>query len=305
MRNKDKIYLRDVKLGLYVFEGKVCTDGYSLTDEAIHGFDLTSNPGAKEIPIIVPKGTRYMRYGTGKTQMADLIDNDLLLSEGALHRRFMALKDNDNNGILKFVNKYGLLMRTQMDYYILKNKSTGKIRQQGESVQFWRQMISKVAALVELWDMIRGEDNRITNIVKWSEKGISIYTQGNWKDILSPSLGNMRLLSRWQKGDVKGPILYYICIETGNFLTNTISPRVLPFAKLEISQFIDTLRAAIGVMFLMEISGRTKIIQCPICGGWIDAYRRTKKFCSDACKQKKYRERKNVNEAQGKEGGTL
>ncbi len=99
-------------------------------------------------------------------------------------------------------------------HQFVSDRLTGEIRQQGESVQFWKEKISTIASLVKLWDIAQS-DYSTTDYIKWSENGISIFIQGNWKDIVSPGLGNMHLLSRWQKRDIKEPILMYISIEMG------------------------------------------------------------------------------------------
>jgi hypothetical protein len=62
----------------------------------------------------------------------------------------------------------------------------------------------------------------------------------------------------------------------------------------------NNLKATIWLMFAYEIIGKLNPVQCLLCGEWFDRKDKRQVYCSKACIQKAYRERK-IREAQNKD----
>ena len=111
------------------------------------------------------------------------------------------------------------------------------------------------------------------------------------------------LLNQWSKGEVVGPANYYVCREVNSRLDGHISLRILPLIDNNMYLFPDSLLSAMWLMFFNEITGTLKFRQCGTCGDWGEVHiKRSSYYCSDACKQKAYRNRK--SESDGKSVNT-
>jgi len=318
MHNEHEISLRDVRIGSMPLLS-VCQDGYSLSGTPVLGFDnsevlarinecnpLTSidgsfkseilktvfNIGLKktdEKPLwIVPNSIRHRRYSLltngGKQSMAP----ELRSPGSALHRQFAGLiKRKDEEDILNFAKKYGLLKRHPVHNLVFEKRNSGQQLQLGESLIWWKEEIGDLAACLELWDMVLRNDEKLKNTVLWHRDGVTIRLGNN--DVPLVSRANINLLDRWSRGDARGPALYYLSLEADKRLLNALTPKLLPFQSSEIYLFPDSLLATIWLMFLLEITGRTRFIQCHSCGEYFDAPDPRARFCSTRCRMRNYR----------------
>jgi hypothetical protein len=321
MHNEHGISLRDVRIGAYTSLLSVCQDGYSLSKTPVPGFDnsevlaqinecqpLTSidgsfkseilntvfNIGLKktdEKPLwIVPNSIRHRRYDLLKKRGKQLMALELEPPGSALHRQFASLIKKDEREILNFAKKYGLLKRHPVHNLVFRNRNTGQQLQLGESLLWWKEEIGDLATCLELWDMVLRNDEKLKNTVLWHRDGITIRLDNN--DVPLISRVNMNLLDRWSKGDAKGPALHYLSLEVDRRLLNALTPKLLPSQNSEIYLFPDNLLATIWLMFLLEVSGRTRFIQCHSCGEYFDARDPRARFCSTRCRMRNYRKRR-------------
>jgi hypothetical protein len=311
--------LRGVGIGLYASMLSVCQDGYSLSQTPVPGFEesevlarinesnpLTSTDGSfkseimktifniglrkiDEEPVwIVPNSIRYRKYSPLRRR------GERLATSGppqiALHRQFAGLIKKDEKEILKFANKYGLLKRYSAHDLVFRNQDTGQQFQLGESLLWWKEEIEDLAACLDLWNMVLRSDEKLKNTVLWHRDGITIRL-GN-TDVPLVSRANITLLDRWSRGDVRGPALYYLSLETDKRLFNTLTMKLLPSQNPEICLVPDSLLAAIWLVFLWEISGRTRLVQCASCGDYFDSQDPRARFCSTRCRMRSYRKRR-------------
>jgi hypothetical protein len=318
MYNEHGVPLRDVRIGAYTSLLSVCQDGYSLSVTPVPGFDssevlarinechpLTSIDGsfkseilktvfsiglkkADEKPLwIVPNSIRYRRYSPLKKGGGELETLGLESPQSTLHRQFASLIKKDEKEILKFASKHGLLKRYSVHDLVFRNRDTGQQFQVGESLLWWKEEIEDLAACLELWDIVLTDGEELKDIVLWHRDGIVIRL-GN-RHVQLVGRANMNLLGRWSRGDIKGPALYYLSLEADKRLINALTPKLLPFQNSEICLFPDSLLAAIWLMFLLEIGGRTRFIQCQSCGEYFDARDPRARFCSTRCRMRNYR----------------
>jgi hypothetical protein len=321
MYDKHGNSLRDAGVGLYASLLSVCQDGYSLSETPVPGFDgsevlarvnecnpLTSidgsfkseilktvfNIGLKktaEKPLwIVPNSIRYRKYSPLGKVGGELTSPRLEPPQITLHRQFASLIKKDEKDILKFAEKYGLLKRYSVHDLVFRNQDTGQQFQLGESLLWWKEEIEDLSACLNLWDMILRNDEKLRNTVLWHRDGVTIRLGSN--DIPLISRANITLLDRWSRGDARGPALYYLSLETDKRLLNTFTMRFLPFQNSEICLFTDSLLATIWLVFLWEISGRTRLLRCSSCGDYFDSQDPRARFCSTRCRMRSYRKRR-------------
>jgi len=321
MHEGHTISLSGVGVGLYTSLLSVCQDGHSLSQTPVPGFDgsevlarinecnpLTSIDGSfkseilrtvfniglrktDEEPLwIVPNSIRYRKYSPLRKGGEGLATPGLGPSQITLHRQFASLIKKDEKEILKFANKYGLLKRYSVHDLVFRNQNTGQQFQLGESLLWWKEEIEDLAACLDLWNMILGNDEKLENTVLWHRDGITIRLGSNHVPLISRA--NITLLDRWSKGDVRGPALYYLSLETDKRLLNTLTMKFLPLQNSEICLFPDSLLATIWLVFLWEISGRTRLMRCASCGDYFDSRDPRARFCSARCRMRSHRKRR-------------
>jgi hypothetical protein len=210
-------------------------------------------------------------------------------NECTLHRQFASLVIKKEDEILKFVNKYGFLKRHPVHNLVFRDRKMGRQVQLGESLLWWQEEISDLAACLKLWDMVSSSDRELKDIVLWHRDGIALKLDNSYVHLVSRK--NMNLLNRWHKGDPKGPALYYISLEIDIRLLNTLTPRMPDPKECEIFFFPDSLLSAIWLMFLLEVSGGTRLLRCDICGEYFNTYDPRTRFCSTRCRMRNYRKR--------------
>ena len=236
---------------------------------------------------IIPNSIRHRRFtGDDKTNKrisgtsGDFIDY-------SLHRQFARLVNKGNDRKLRFANKYGLLKRQVVHDLIFRNPDTDKQLQIGESLLWWQEEITTMASHLKLWDLVVSKDKEIKDVVLWHRDGIVIRLEDSEVHLVRRS--NMNLLTRWEKGDTRGPALYYLSMESNKRLANSLTPRIEASPEHDIYIYPDTLLSAIWLMFFLEISGNIRLVRCDICGDYFSSYDRRAQFCSAKCRMRNYR----------------
>ena len=313
-----KISLSALEIGSYRSVLSVCRDGYSLSESPVPGFDtsevlarvnecrpLTSTDGSYQSEIlksifniglktaeskplwITPNSIRHRRHNPLEHSGKESSTGEMSPDECTLHRRFASLVEKDEKAILNFANKYGLLRHHPVHDLVFRDSVSGKQAQLGESCLWWQEEIADLATCLKLWDLVSTDDKELRDIVLWHRDGITLRLDES--DIHVVGRRNMNLLTRWQRGDLKGPALYYISLETDRRLFNALTPRVLDLDDRQIYFLLDSLLSAIWLTFLMEISGGTRPLQCRICGEYFNSHDPRARFCSTRCRMRNHR----------------
>jgi len=298
----------------------VCHDGYSLSGAPVPGFDYSEvlarvnerqplisidgnseseilktvfNIGLKkpdEKPLwIVPNSIRHCAYGSSKKDGTAFLSLESGFPKSPLHRQFAGLMNKDEKAILDFANRCGLLRRQPVHDMVFRERDTGKQCQLGESLLWWKEEIGDLAACLGLWDMVLAGDEDLKNVVLWHRDGITIRLGDDYVQLVGRA--NMHLADRWSRGDARGPALYYLSLEADKRLINALTPKMLASQDCEIYFYPATLLAVIWLMFLWEVSGRTRLIKCPGCGEYFDARDPRTIFCSTRCRMRIHRKR--------------
>jgi len=234
------------------------------------------------------------------------------LTNKLLHRNFAKLNPNSNNDIIRFANKYGLLTGPIGVY----PSGGGKQQFWGEPLSLWEKEIKDCGILLKIWEMIQNKDaGKLGQIILWRNvpnvavfasfyskrnKNNYMFTPGSSKPttpmrfefkILADNRVNSHLLERWQFGKVIEPALFYLRSEINEHLKGQFGFQLWAFDD-ELSIVPNNLKAAIWLMFAYEIIDKVKPAQCPLCMEWFEKDDKRRNYCSNACKQKAYRERK-------------
>ncbi len=209
------------------------------------------------------------------------------LPERVLHRKFAKLHEADDNNIIKFANKYGLLGYE----VLLTSVDKGEILI-GESISRWKFEISQLNQFLKLWDLILDQPDieKLRSIVSWEDDRITIKMDSSKLLLSDLKLKyKVELFHKFEKGNIVEPVKFFICREINQKLKGQLSPQVLPFLSNDVYNFPVSLISAIWLMFLWEVSGKSRITRCKICEKWFDFKDKRMKYCSEACKQQSYR----------------
>lgn len=221
---------------------------------------------------------------------------DPLLAHTGLFKTFAAT-DPTPESIVAFANKYGWL-------------GVGTSFDAGEPLHVWTNQILVLRSLVELWEMAEKEDTKaLRQRVIWHgkdaveykyasspqrKKGVAFIDVGAW--IASREI-KPDVFERLKAGDVVGPAYYYLQREINQALKDKVSPAMLwDKGRLGLYEVPVSLLGAIWLQFAQAIDTRPEYRKCPECRTWfavsLDANRKSRRYCSDACRAKAYRIRK-------------
>lgn len=213
-----------------------------------------------------------------------------MLGNKSLHRNFARINPNDNNAIVSFANRYGLLGEAMGIFPV----TGGELSYWGEPLSVWENEVANCRTFLDIWEMIQNEDaGKLGQIILWrSSPSVRVFASVHSKHRLLASKDvNSHLLKRWKFGYVIEPAFYFICSEVNKYLRGQFSFQLFPFNK-QIYIMPRNLKAAIWFMFAREITDKPSLIQCPLCNDWFQQKDKREKYCSNACRQKAYRERK-------------
>ena len=313
MRKAFVLAFKEIEIGPCLSLQSVCQDGYSVSQSPVAGLDTSEVLSRlnKHQPLIsadgnyqneILKSVFNIGLKTTKAKPLWITPNSIRprssvsqekgstvfgTPDSTLHRQFARLLNKDVKYILNFANKFGLLKRHDVHNLVFRNPATGQQVQMGESLLWWHEEIINLASCLKLWDRILSKDKELKDIILWHRDGIVIRL--NSSDIQLVNRANMNLLTRWTRGDVRGPALYYLSLELNKRLANSLTPRITEFKKQEVYFYPDTLLSAIWLMFLLEINGCTRLLRCCVCGDYFNALDPRARFCSTRCRMRNYR----------------
>jgi len=308
LSNKNGIIsFQEITSGSYAFLWQIIEGGYKLLEGSTHKPFLNGN--------FVDSNDAWLVRKTDEPSFS--AHRYTPLSKATLHREFARLYSDES--VIKFANKYGTLGHLEM----VASSIGGKISY-AESLTLWKNESRDMGRLLTIWDMaVRGDAGKLGQLVNWPNAqrvlihAQMIYDQDHREWRIKPwslsdraiPLGvfgatvatddeNGAILSRWRIHDVVDPAKYYVLKELNEKLKEHVAPKVfLPEDKNATPHKIylvpDSLLAALWVLFLMEVTGRTRVRRCDNCGNWKELkYNRPVFYCSIACKQAAYRKRK-------------
>jgi len=204
-------------------------------------------------------------------------------------------------GILQFANLYGSLGEPWSQGIIQTGEKTQPVLT-GENFMGWKSEILLMHELVLLWDAARaGDTNTLKRFINWNNGAVfcevrTAITEKR-KLLAAPGL-NPEILARFKPHDVIQPARYALQKITNEQLVNhPATPRLLWNKRADLQLFMcpRTLNAALWVQFASAVGSNHSYRMCEACGKWFqvgpDGDRRADaEFCSNSCRQKKYRQ---------------
>lgn len=216
-----------------------------------------------------------------------------LLAHTGLFKTFAATEPAPD-GILTFANKYGWLGAESL--------LIDAPAQRGERLSVWTTEISRMRRLVDLWEMAERKDIKALrqHIVWYDNEAVELRHRTppmeTYAWVASAQI-NADILARLTPGDVIEPAYYYLQSAINQALKGKVSPGMLwDEGRLGLYQVPSSLLGAMWLQFAQAIDTGPEFRKCAQCRTWfavsLDASRKSRRYCSDACRAKAYRNRK-------------
>ncbi|MFC2071472.1 hypothetical protein ACFLUU_01975 [Chloroflexota bacterium] len=137
------------------------------------------------------------------------------------------------------------------------------------------------------------EAGKLGQIIVWPDPNTIIIHISGEEILASREMNiNTELLNICRRGESIEPARFWVSSRVNESLViDGVAPQVFTFPNKEVYYKPKTLLSAMWLMFMWEIIGKTRVFECPSCGLWAEQLDRRQHYCSNACKQKKYRER--------------
>jgi hypothetical protein len=236
-----------------------------------------------------------------------------------LFRNFARLPETQE-ATLGFANEFGVLgISRELGP---PEERTGDVQATtGETWKDWVLSITDMRRAIEIWDMVVASNEAgLAKFIRWQDEGWDDARQVTrfacWiydthahlpRGLAVPFPGRrgeaIELVGDLVKrGEILTPAAYLVQRWINDHLESRVSPRLVFNADLDkrVMQIVPkNLLAGMWLQFARAVEGNTQFRACRECGDWFalshkQADRRTvrREFCSDPCKSKNYRQRK-------------
>jgi hypothetical protein len=235
-----------------------------------------------------------------------------------LFRNFAQLPADNRDAILDFANEYGALGIGKELELTAKDEPRRLLGVYGETWNDWWENTQVMRLAVDLWDMVTARDTAgVSRHIQWKdaeygEDGRKKAETG-WYYDSHPDLPREQVPSTGRTGafiepiparpgDVLMPAASLVYRWINEHLKGTTTPRLVNAGKVVLQIVPENLLAAMWLQFAQSIAankGYKDFRACKECGKWFELShkqedRRTvrREFCSDPCKSRDYRRRK-------------
>lgn len=251
---------------------------------------------------MIPVGRRYSRRRYGPLEEFP-----------ALFRTFADTPVTEE-GVLRFANPYG---RLGMERSILvpdeRPSDRDGVMGSGERLHTWIDQIHAMQRALEIWDALDPPNvSKLQECIRLEHRpsgGVGATYRDNrdgglFTHLICDSEGEHPDLSDFiRPPDVLRPALFFVQQIVNARLKAHASPSLLYTPeqdRLRLHIEPKNLLGCLWLQFARAIDGNRRYERCRECGRWLeislDAYRTSRKFCSNACRSKNYRDR---NKARG------
>jgi hypothetical protein len=220
----------------------------------------------------------------------------------ALFRSFADITPTEE-GILSFANEYGRLDTGKLLKVPSKKDPREGTLYVGEPLSLWVSEIAAMNQALTLWDMAQNRDmTGLSGFIHWSGDSVH-YDSGPGLERTTRTIAHLneepRLVGVLLHGDLVTPALFHVQHVVNQHLEERLSPKVLwgkDYTHLNLYFMPNSLIGALWLQFAQAIDGNKTYRRCDECRAWFElspeVARTTKRFCSNACRVKAYRERK-------------
>ncbi len=232
------------------------------------------------------------------------------LAETGLFREFAGTAPTPE-GVLAFANKYGLL-GGRVAAEIELDRQAGRAAALGEPLSAWRDQIFFIREALRLWEDTRaGNVERLAKVIRKREvsgdEGVEYQAEEHpsnevgfpcWYEKIATRNVYSDILEAFPPGDLIKPALYLVQRWVNRHLEGNVSPLMLwdkHRLRLQLYVVPHNLLGALWLQLARAIEGDKMYRQCGACMKWFelspDTARTNRKFCSNACRSRDYRER--------------
>jgi hypothetical protein len=254
----------------------------------------------------------------------------------ALFRNFAALRYEDRDALLRFANEYGTLGIKRFHDKPIERDGRHVMGVGGETWADWIHEVIAMRRAIEIWEMVVVRDvTGLLRHIQWADhkdRGQSQWVYWSHPEVreggneallaLLPLLpgeavscvGIPPVLNLFNSTDVFLPALFLVQNWINEHLNGAASPQLRYHVRRDVRviQIIpDSLLAAMWLQFAQAVAGNRQHRACKECGRWFelstegDGFRINRLFCSDPCKSKDYRRRKERARSLKREGKTI
>jgi hypothetical protein len=207
-------------------------------------------------------------------------------------------------GVLAFANRYGPLGVLTDGVHRLHPAVARLKGIPGERFEVWCKEINTLKAAVDLWDMVQQEDEAgLSRHIRWSpdKKSVCLTHLPDKKSVDDDFLEEFPDPDLFSPGEVIRPALFYVQSLVNRVLGDNerVSPQLVydeQRGRMVLSLLPETLLGALWLQFAQAIGGNKEYRACHVCGKWFEVSpemtRSDRRTCSDSCRSKAYRERK-------------
>lgn len=200
-------------------------------------------------------------------------------------------------GIKGFADRFGLLGEGQWDISAVDGSfEQGRGEQRGD----WEEAITTLRETVRVWDAIQGEDvATLANYVTWRDDPLEPLRVTAETDRIASS--NAVVLAHYQSvtpGDLVTParcLIQAMITRRLDRRANLVLRLDDERAQLRIAIAPRSLLGALWLQFALAVDGDKHYRACDTCGTWFEvsptAARKSRKYCSNACRVKAHRRR--------------
>lgn len=212
--------------------------------------------------------------------------------------------------IKAFADTYGMLTLGELDAYYLITNSAAKLGSSfvgiGEQLLLWEQEITAMREAVMLWDLGQdGEREKLSHYVTWDgDNGVAYQLPDSemqsddektlWKLIARKDYHPERL--QWvTPGEVLTPVKFYLQDVINAHQAGRVSPQMFwsPGENALRERVVPhNLLGALWLQLALAIDGERQYRRCLQCGQWFEVERSDRRFCSNTCRWRTFRDRK-------------
>jgi len=248
-----------------------------------------------------------------------------------LFRTFANIPYESRDAILGFANEYGVLGISKILALPRTNAKPvatveGFPMGWGETLSDWEMQIDEMRRAIFIWEMVENRDElALKKFIRWQDavppRGHSLGGVAGWVYDSHPDLPPIwvdpvrgapspqrttqliqPVLDLFRPGDVLVPASFMVQRWINNHLQEHVAPRLvyqLDRGKRVMQIVPSNLLSAMWLQFAQAIDGSRKYRKCKECGTWFELSHKQSEhrtvrrlFCSDQCKSKDYRDRK-------------
>ena len=198
----------------------------------------------------------------------------------------------DEEAILEFANAYGLLLDEMVAYPAGRG---ARPIYRADPLFIWEAEITQARTVINLLTAIAENDEKaLGKVIRWDKGNTAVRFVPRGELIASPEI-RPGTLALFALGDVIVPARIVIARAVNKQLRKHVVPQLLwseSEQKFGVYLVPQSLLGAIWAQFA-EIQDQRKVIgRCEVCGTWFQRIRKDKRHCSDRCRVRAMRMRK-------------